>query len=301
VNEKLLQFLNGDTTRYPKALNEKFPRIVNKIVELWGTPGLDDYFHELMVDARGTSRQGFPPEIAKEIFSLSMVYSDLYQSASVKTGNAWDDIPDYKRQEIEALGFQFTPESFEKAVEAGNEKAVGLYLSCGVDVDTRDERDWTPLMIASFNGNEQLALLLIRSGAKIQAQDKNGYSPLHWASYNGYGKVVDLLIEKGAMVNATSQFGLTALIQAAARGHLIVAAQLIAKGAYINAVTQDGWTALHKAAANGHAQVVRLLLSKGADASVRHPNGSTALALASKYKHDEVVAMLNSSGTGGAR
>jgi uncharacterized protein len=76
MNEELLQMLEWQEDRYPHALEEKFPRILEKIMEMWGAPELDQYFNELMMDTRGGTRQGFPPDVASEIFSLSMVHSE---------------------------------------------------------------------------------------------------------------------------------------------------------------------------------------------------------------------------------
>ena len=51
--------------------------MLDKIADLWGTPELDHYFAELLITDR-PGRQGFPPEVAREIFSLSMVYENLH-------------------------------------------------------------------------------------------------------------------------------------------------------------------------------------------------------------------------------
>jgi hypothetical protein len=75
MNEELLQLLQGNEDHYPHALEEQFPRILNKIIIMWGSPELDQYFSELLMDSRGGTRQGFPPNIASEIFNLSMAHS----------------------------------------------------------------------------------------------------------------------------------------------------------------------------------------------------------------------------------
>lgn len=292
MNERILQWLNGEEARYPRALEQQFPRVLNKILELWNTPDIEAYFYELMVDTRGGTRQGFPPAVASDIFALHNAYTSKNLNWH-EQANIWGHIPESKKLELTQLGFNYSKDDFAKAVESGNEEAVKVFLSCGVEVDTRDERDWTPLMISSFNGDEKMALLLIRCGAKIQAQDRNGYTPLHWASFNGYLPVVQLLLEKGANLNAGSQFGWTALMQAATRGHASVVAKLLEYGALVNEKTQDGWTALHKAATNGHLEVVLLLLEKGADRFAQYPDGSTPLSLAEKNKHEKIVRILS--------
>lgn len=291
MDQRLFKLLGSDEARYPQLLEAKFPRVFAKILELIDTPHIESYLDDLMVDKRGGDRAGFPPEAAAEIIRLGNYLHAM--SKKGQTVGAWDDVPQYKREEVERFGYEFTPQGLLKSVEENNQDAVHVFLSCGVDLEVRDERDWTPLMISSFNGNEAFALLLIKCGAKIAARDRNGYTPLHWAAFNGFANVVKALMEKGADPNAVSQFGWTALMQAATRGHLLACGYLIARGAEVNLATLDGWTALHKAANNGHIQIVKLLLEKGADRYARYQDGRTALDLAAKAKHYEIVDMLN--------
>lgn len=296
MDEKLLHMLNGRKDIYPKNLEQQYPRVLNRIIELWDSPEIDDYFTALLMDSRG-GRQGFPPEIASELFTLSQFHAKLrsQEQQSPAASSPWDDVEDSRRTAIVQHGYDLSPKGLLRSVEKGDLKAVALLLSSGMDIDVRDERGWTPLMVSSFNGNEEIALLLIRNCADIHAKDTGGYGSLHWAAFNGYGNVVKLLIEKGADTNARSNHGWTPLLQAATRGHLIAAGQLIAGGADVNLATSDGWMPLHKAAANGHIEIVKLLLAKGANRNAEYGDGIRALALATKNKHDGIVTLLTTS------
>ncbi|MGZ3239012.1 MAG: hypothetical protein ACXWIN_05570 [Burkholderiaceae bacterium] len=54
----------------PRALAIQYPRIFNKLAELWTRPLLcEKYLDELLMDERGT-RQGFPPDVATELTVL---------------------------------------------------------------------------------------------------------------------------------------------------------------------------------------------------------------------------------------
>lgn len=291
MNPTLLNLLNGNEDIYPRVLEERFPRVFGKILELWQTPHIDSYLQDLMVDKRAGDRQGFPPDAAMEIIRLSNYLHELRSAA--KEAQAWEDIPEYKRHELMRLGYEFSANGLLKSVENNNHSAVQVFLSCGVDLEVRDERNWTPLMVAAFNGNLEFAQLLIKCGARYSTRDKNGYTPLHWASYNGHVDVVKMLIEKGAAPDQPSQFGWTALMQAATRGHLLVCAYLIFRGADVNLATTDGWTSLHKAANNGHTEIVKLLLNKGANRYAKYQDGNTPIDLAIKAGHLDIVAMLN--------
>lgn len=291
MDQRLLKLLDNDEALYPRHLEEKFLRVFNKIMELIETPHIDDYLSDLLVDKRNGNRAGFPPDVASEIMRLSNYLSALH--AHPVDGDVWGDISAYQRNEIMLLGFEFSPNGLLKSVESGNQEAVRLFLSSGADLEVRDERNWTPLMIAAFNGNEELALLLIQCGAKVTAHDKNGYTSLHWAAFNGFSNVVKALLQKGADPNKMSDFGWTALMQAATRGHLLACAYLIAAGADTNLTTTDGWSALHKAANNGHTEIVRLLLDKGANPLAQYGDGSTPISLAVKAGHSGIVNLLN--------
>lgn len=295
MNEKLLHLLSGQEELYPLNLEERYVRILNRLVELWDSKEIEDYFNDLMMDNRGGTRQGFPPKVASEIFALSMAHDKIrsQKQQAAAGGNLWDHVEASKKAAIEQQGYVFSPKGFIQSAEKGDHNAVLLFLSSGVDIDTRDERGWTPLMISTFNGKEEVALLLIRSGADVRAKDTAGYGPLHWAAFNGYSRVVKLLVEKRANVNERSNHGLTPLLQAASRGHLLTVGQLIAADAELNLPSNDGWTPLHKAAANGHTEIVKLLLAKGALRNPEYQDGTTPLQLAIKNKHVEIEALLS--------
>lgn len=297
MDKKLLSLLNGNEKLYPIAIEQQYPRLFSRIIELWHSPDIDTFFTDLMMDTRDGTRQGFPPEVASEIFLLSMAHAKLLeQEQKTKAGdNPWENVEGSKRAAIEQQGYQFSRKGFIKSAETGNRNAVLLFLGSGVDIDTRDERGWTPLMVSTFNGREEIATLLIRSGANVHAKDDAGYGPIHWAAFNGFSEVVHLLIEKNADANAQSNYGLTPLLQAASRGHLKVVEQLIAGGANVNIASNEGWVPLHKAAANGHAEIVQLLLARNADRGLKLPSGITALDVATRNKHSKIVAMLSAN------
>lgn len=295
MNELMLKLVMGKENLYPHELEKQFPRILNKIIELWDTSQMETYFHDLMIDKRG-GRQGFPAAVATEIFYLSQVYERTRKHGGTKSAGPWASANIGKQHEIAEKGYQYTPQGFLKSAEAGDRAVVAMFLASGFDINTRDERGWTTLMISSFNGDEEIAELLINSGADIHARDAAGYGPMHWAAFNGYHRVVKLLIEKGANPNAQSNFGWTPLMQAATRGHIAVVQQLLDGRVNVNLASKDGWVALHKATANGHIEVVKQLLSCGADPHVRYQDGSTALSIATKNKHEALMRLLGSIG-----
>jgi hypothetical protein len=56
----------------PTLLTANFPRIANRIAEMWKRPlYCEKYLDDLVLDARG-GRQGFPPAVASEIANLKI-------------------------------------------------------------------------------------------------------------------------------------------------------------------------------------------------------------------------------------
>jgi hypothetical protein len=88
----LHELLGKDDSRYPAQIELRYPRILEKIVSLWGKPELDAYLNELMVSDRH-DRQGFPDDVAMEIFHLSTIH-DAKGLSATHAGTGWAGIQD---------------------------------------------------------------------------------------------------------------------------------------------------------------------------------------------------------------
>jgi hypothetical protein len=85
--QALLLELPGEVR--PQVLATKFPRIVNRIAELWRRPTvLDRYFDELLVDDRG-GRSGFPLDVLFDITALKEHYQTKVYPRQLAQGT-WD-------------------------------------------------------------------------------------------------------------------------------------------------------------------------------------------------------------------
>ncbi|MFN0040531.1 MAG: hypothetical protein ACKVP2_13550 [Burkholderiales bacterium] len=82
--------LHIDPENYPVNLASKYPRILDRIALLWGTPNLEKYLQELIVDSRG-NRAGFPPEVMLElgrVQDLTMKYR--IQNSGPEKRDPWE-------------------------------------------------------------------------------------------------------------------------------------------------------------------------------------------------------------------
>ena len=73
MDARLLKILNNSEQNYPHALEKQFPRVFEKIMELWDLSEFDAYLADLMTTKR-TDRQGFPREVASDIIYLGMLH-----------------------------------------------------------------------------------------------------------------------------------------------------------------------------------------------------------------------------------
>ena len=83
VDEKLRALLDGKENYFPTLLCANYPQIADKICSLWRDPKLlHHYFTDLMTTDRA-NRVGFPPDIHREIFTLSNYYLTLHPRAQL--------------------------------------------------------------------------------------------------------------------------------------------------------------------------------------------------------------------------
>jgi len=314
MDEKLLRILGGEEKYYPHGLENQYPRIFEKIMLLWDTPSISDYFTELMVPAR-QGRAGFPPDIASEIVRLSLVHfsaqppskdQDVWEVSTdkfaifkppvnIKSENAWKPLPVAAAQAIDGLGFPCSARGFHQAAVAGDRRAMALFLEAGVNTEISNERGWTPLMLAAFNGHDDVIKVLIKHRANVHASDLLGNTALHWAADSGKASTAKLLIEYHAVIDAVNNSGYTPLLQASKGRHLGVVLLLIDSGTDLNAAARDGSTALHLSAASGYNEIVRTLLFHGAIMTIKNRDGHTPLTLAEKYNQKAIIKIITST------
>lgn len=91
------------------------------------------------------------------------------------------------------------------ASQDSNVEEIKRILADEVDVNVRDDKNWTPLHWASTGNNLDAVRLLIEHGADPNAKNEFGYTPLHMACAHGHMQAARLLIEAGADPNTRAQ------------------------------------------------------------------------------------------------
>jgi hypothetical protein len=189
--------------------------------------------------------------------------------------------------------------SLLRAAAAGRADDVAVALRHEADINTRDARRRTPLLLAATNNRVAVARLLVPLGADPDALDDRHDTPWLVTGVTGSVAMAEVLLAADPDLTIRNRFGGTSLIPASERGHVDYVRRVVRTGIEINHVNDLGWTALLEAVILGNGsrryqEIVRTLLDAGADPSIADKNGVTALDHARKKGYDEIVRILAS-------
>ena len=186
---------------------------------------------------------------------------------------------------------------FFNAVRDGNLQEVHALMQKGVDLDSKDDNDYTPLHYAAMVNYVSIADILLQNGAAIDFQSITKRTPLHIGSQFGSVEVVKLLIENGAKLDQKDQYGFSALHVAVKREQHSIIEILLKNGAKVDLRNGDNRTSLHMAISLDNKSIVKLLLQNGADIEAEFDRyGKTPIGLAIDFGSIEIVKTLLQNG-----
>mgnify|MGYP000560186572 CR=1 FL=1 len=129
------------------------------------------------------------------------------------------------------------PQQFFEACVIGDPKTVKQFIQENQhDIDVKNEKGWTGLIMACFNENTEIAKLLIENGADINATNEKGTTVFMYAKTPIQSKqhdtnFLDYLLRNGADINAFDEKGKTVLDYVTENGFHELSAWMIKKGA----------------------------------------------------------------------
>ncbi len=204
-------------------------------------------------------------------------------------------------QELEESGVEFSAEAFVRSAEAGDARAVELFLVAEMDLDARRaRREETALMAASrgdsqsdTGGHPQIVRMLLAAGADPNLRNDWPRTVLMIAlnSMKTSLEVVEALLEAGADPNLGSERS-TPLNLVAWNGREDFARALLEHGADAKASSQALSATLGDLTREPRIEIMRWLLEEGADPNVRDRLGVTPLIEAAELGRYEAVELL---------
>lgn len=185
-------------------------------------------------------------------------------------------------------------DDFFRAVRSDNAGGIAALLNRGFDPNTRDEQGQTGLLIAMREPSPKVIQVLLDSPkTDVELRNAKDESPLMLAALKGQQDLVTRLIARDADVNKP---GWTPLHYAATGGHVAIMKQLLEHYAFIDAQSPNGSTPLMMAAMYGSSDAVQLLLDEGADTAMKNQLGMTALDFAKRANRPDAVRLLSAAG-----
>ncbi|XP_067660111.1 putative ankyrin repeat protein RF_0381 [Haliotis asinina] len=174
---------------------------------------------------------------------------------------------------------------FDLLVEAGadlspvtDENESILHLACGggnieiirylvkhtiVDIDSRDDGGFTPVMHAAMDKSKDVFSLLVEGGADLSLLGENNEKILHLAcSYDSVEIVKQLLTQKLVDINSRDGDGCTSAMIAAREGHEAVFNLLVEHEADLTITTDAGDNILHMACKGGNVHIVKYVSTR---------------------------------------
>lgn len=187
-----------------------------------------------------------------------------------------------------------TPLMLIEAVAAGDIPAIKAAIVRGAELEQRDDKGRTALLLATHADNLEAAKLLIAAGADVNAKDDIQDTPFLYAGAEGRNEILKAILASGkANLKDTNRFGGTALIPAADHGFPETVAILLATDIDIDHVNDLGWTALMEAVILGDGgavqqKIVGLLVDAGAKDIPDH-DGLSALQHARQRGYEKIA------------
>lgn len=142
------------------------------------------------------------------------------------------------------------------------------------------------------NDKDMLETLYQSDTALIAARDQRGFTPLILAAYNDAPEAAAFLLQHGAPTDDQDNAGNTALMGVCFRGYAVIAAMLMDAGAEVNQRNFSGATALTFAATFGQLDIAKLLLEHGADTELCDSNGKSPLDHAMIQENHPMVNLI---------
>lgn len=184
-----------------------------------------------------------------------------------------------------------------RAAERGDADAVAVALRAGADIEARDARRRTALLLASTFDRVAVAELLVAMGADPDALDDRHDTPWLVTGVTGSVAMLEALLPAHPDLAIRNRYGGLSPIPAGERGHVDYIRRVVRTDVDIDHVNDLGWTAMLEAIILGdggddYVEIVRILLAAGADRTIADKDGVTPLQHAEQRGYDEIAALL---------
>lgn len=183
------------------------------------------------------------------------------------------------------------------AAESGDADSAALALRAGADLETRNELEQTPLLLASTHDRVDVARLLVALGADPDALDHQHDTPWLVTGVTGSVAMLEALLPAGPDMSIPNRYGGLSPIPAGEHGHADYITRVADTEVDLDHVNNLGWTALLEAIIFGdgsarYQEIVTTLIDAGANVTIADKNGVTPLEHAQSRGYGDIAAAL---------
>jgi ankyrin repeat protein len=170
-----------------------------------------------------------------------------------------------------------------------------LLIDHKANINSFNNNNFTPLMIATQRQNYKIMWFLMSKGAFIHYYDEinrktTTYMPTY---YYGDYRLVEVSYDKDGKMNTKDDLDNIALTTASRLGMVEIVKCLVKSGMDVNSRTRNGTIALMAAIECWHAELlVEFLIEMDANFDLQDEKGNTALMIAAANKQSDIVEIL---------
>ncbi|XP_046577420.1 ankyrin-1-like [Haliotis rubra] len=234
------------------------------------------YIHSLnIIDIESRDFHGNTPIMLAALFGQTRVFSFLVQLGADVS------LLDDNAENILHL-----------SCRGGDEEIVKYIIKLNVvDINSKQHRDMTAMLLAVAFGNRAAFEYLVEMGADLLAVDIFGNSVLHFACQGGYMDIVKYVLKQNiGDINTMADDGRTPALIAAVSGHSALFEYLVKRGADLSVVDEDGYNILHLSCEGGNMDIVKYVFKLNVvDINARADEGQTPALIAADFGHSAVL------------
>ena len=205
--------------------------------------------------------------------------------------------PESAQRLLKLRGYDFDEKNFFAAAQARDTMAINAFFDAGINKNAQNSDGRTVLIAAAARGELDIVNLLLSRGVDVNVKDNRDYTALAHALEARYPEVEEALLNRPELdPNVGGLLGRPVLLAYVWRDNKKATERLLALGADVKLQDKDGDTALHGAAETGNVEIMRMLLDKGADPNAKNKQGGTPLMWAAVFGNDAATWLLLSRG-----
>jgi ankyrin repeat protein len=179
------------------------------------------------------------PTMQRALVALALAVAGVW-GAQAQTARPTTGTSPSSYSQGEAVIRQRVQDYYFDAARRGDVAMLNEFIVARYDLETRDAKGYTALILSAYHGHANAVRLLIDAGAKPCAADQRGNTALMGAVFKGELAIARMLMKAACDPNHRNNAGQTPAMYAALFGRVEVLKGLLAQGADLHMTDNAG-------------------------------------------------------------